>query len=416
MKNFSNIENNLVTTKESLIESFSAESGLPKNVVTRLYEDAYQQYGDDTSVEGKFKSLLKVGLTTFTDSMSNLISILKDSSKDVMNGMIIKLLDATAENNTIAFFKIIMYLLFMKDSANFARIAKDMNIDEKIAGFLETKTTNLFESIGIGLELGDKPGEVPRILGLNDGCEVQEDIQFYTDLKTILARNNKRWGHNYHLDSVYAAICNYLDCEIEYLVNKDNITTVDNNYEDTLIRQLITGELNVMYRDINVLRPLIADIQTLNFDLMCLIMNFIKQNSHLCKYISRKSFDEFLEAFNALYGKLSSSRKTSLVLVPYEEPDTSNGSSHTVCKTSKSLEILENVYVDTDKYDLYLQPLKIQSVVDMIYIMKSCSFDFNLMIRPYMRNFITKAFEVVGKLDHVIAESVKINKYKNPMY
>lgn len=277
----------------------------------------------------------------------------------------------------------------MKDTANFARIAKDMNIDTKIAGFLESKTTHLFESIGIGVELGDKPGEVPRILGLNDGCEVQEDIQFYTDLKTILARNNKRWGHNYHLDNVYAAICNYLDYEIDYLVNKDNITTVNSNYEDTLIRQLITGELNVMYRDINILRPLIADIQTLNFDLLCLIMCFVKQNAHLNKYISRKTFDEFLAAFKALYGKLSSSRKTSLVLAP-----------------DSGLGILDGVYIDTNKYDLYLQPLKVQSVVDMLYIMKSCSVDFNLTIRPYMRNFITKAFEVVAKLDHVIAESI----------
>lgn len=403
MKNFSEIENNLVTSKDSLIESFTIDSGLPKEVVTKLYES----YGPNAN--DKFKELLHVGITSFADSMKTLLDILKNSTKEAINDLLLNLLNNTAQNDSMSFFKIITYILFMKDSANFNKLAKDFNIDEKIAGFLNNKTTNLFESIGINNELFDTEGKlktdivVPKIVGVNDGCDIKTEVQFYTDLRTILARNNKRWGHNWHLDNAYTAICKYIDSEIEYLINKDNIKTVDEGFEDTLIRQLIQGELNVMYRDINTLRPLISDIQTLNFDMMCLIMSFIKTNSEYCKYISRKSFDEFLDAFKMLYSKISSSRKNSLVLLPYKEGQKFQ---------TNSIEIMEQVFIDCNKYDLYLQPLKIQSVVDMIYIMKSSSVDFNLQIRPYIRNFITKAFEVVGKLEHVLLEAHKINKYK----
>lgn len=405
MKNFSTIEDNLITTKDALIESFIIQSGLPREHVVKLYE-GYSLHGmDDSSIDNKFKSMLNVGLSTFTDSLNVLMDILKDSSKETINGLVMKLLEATSENNTVSFFKIIMYLLFMKDQTNFVRIAKDMNIDSKIAGFLEDKTTNLFESMGMNPDL---EGKVPTILGLNDGCQIEDDIRFYGDLKNLLGRNNKRWGNNYHLDNVYSAICKYLDTEIDYLVNKNNITTVDANYADTLIRQLITGEINVMYREVNTLRPLISDLQTLNFDLMCLVMSFVKQHAELCRYISRKSFDEFLEAFTLLYGQISSSRKTSLVLVPYTKPGV-----EPCIEQTKRIEILENVYIDTNKYDIYLQPLKVVSVVDMLYIMKSCSFDFNLSLRPYFRNFITKSFEVIGKLEHIMLEAQKINKNKN---
>lgn len=415
MKNFSDIENNLVTSKDSLIESYTKETGLPKELVTKLYEDYTLQYGEE-GVTDKFKSLLSVN--NFKSAFSELFEILKKTSKETLNTLIIKLLQQKAETNTMAFFKILCYLLFMKDKGNFIKLANSINIDEKLSTiFIDDDYTHLYESVGFKVNDDTK---VPLIIGINDGCDIKQDIQFYTDLRTILARNNKRWGVNWHLDNVYEAIMNYLNNEIETLTTKDNIYTVDANFEDTLIRELIGGNLNPMYRDINILRPLIVDIQTLNFDLMCLVMSFVKSNSQYCRFLNRKTFDEFLIAFRELYSKISSSRKTSQVLVKYNGPETDyvkKEESEDICCNptinSRNIEILENVYIDTSKYDLYLQPLTIQAIVDILYIMKSCTTEFNLTIRPYINKFLTKSFEVIGKMEHIMMEAGKFNKYKS---
>ena len=418
MKNFSDIENNLVTSKDSLIESYTKETGLPKELVTKLYEDYTLQYGED-GVTDKFKSMLNVDNDiSFSNVMKEFFDLLKKSTKDTINSMILKLLNQKANTNIMAFFKILSYLLFMKDKGNFIKLANSVNINEKLSDFLnEDDYTHLYESVGFKVNDDTK---VPLIVGINDGCDIKQDIQFYTDLRTILARNNKRWGFNWHLDNVYEAIMNYLNNEIETLTTKDNIYTVDANFEDTLIKELIGGNLNPMYRDINILRPLIVDIQTLNFDLMCLVMSFVKTNSQYCRFLNRKTFDEFLIAFRELYSKISSSRKTSQVLVKYDGPETNyikKEESEDMCCNpkinSRNIEILENVYIDTAKYDLYLQPLTIQAVVDILYIMKSCTTEFNLTIRPYINKFLTKSFEVIGKMEHIMMEAGKVNKYKS---
>lgn len=49
----------------------------------------------------------------------------------------------------------------------------------------------------------------------------------------------------------------------------------------------------------------------------------------------------------------------------------------------------------------------------MLYIIKSCSFEFNIKIRPAIRNYLTKAFNLMGQAEKVILERSKINKYKN---
>ena len=130
MKNFSDIENNLVTSKDSLIESYTKETGLPKELVTKLYEDYTLQYGED-GVTDKFKSLLSVN--NFKSVFSELFEILKKASKETLNMLILKLLQQKAETNTMAFFKILCYLLFMKDKGNFVKLANSINIDEKLS-------------------------------------------------------------------------------------------------------------------------------------------------------------------------------------------------------------------------------------------------------------------------------------------
>lgn len=412
MKNFSENCQTLKTQKDRLCENFAEQSGLPIEIVQQLYENLSIQ--GEENISGKFSSLLSVTLKTFEQLLNKLFTIIKDSTKNEINGAILNFLnDNSDDSDSTAFIKIILYILFVKDNKNFQTVAAGLNFPVLSTGTSE----NLFESVGINPDFV-KQGRVPSIAGVNDDCDIKSEIEFYGDLKTILSRNNRRWGENYHLNNAYEGIMLYLDKEIEYLVNKDNITSIDDEGEDRLIKQLMNGHLNVMYRDVNYLRTEVSDIQTLVFDMMCLVMSFVRKNGDYCRYISRDTFDDFLQAFRQLYSRIINSRTSSRVLIPYEKPNTEGlNDSEVECSGRVDrpfqLEILEGVYIDTNKYDVWTQPLKVESVVDCLYIMKSCSVEFNLMIRPFINNFITKSFEVIGKIEHIMIESNKINKYKN---
>lgn len=410
MKNFSEISNTIVTSRDKLIEDFSVKSGLSIPIVTRLYENAKMHGVDD--IEKQFKQLLDVNLNTFESKIQEFIDNLQNSNQVDKNDLILGFLNnCSQDTDEYNFYKVILYVLFLKDQVNFNKLATCIETTTTLnEGFDVKQKTSLFESVGINPEFV-KEGRVPIIVGVNDGCEIKDDIRFYSGLKELLSRNNKRWGASYHIDDAYQAIWNYLNQEIEYLTNKDNITTVDQSFEETILKELLTGELNVMYRDINVLRPLIVDIQTLVFDMMCLVMGYVKQNAQFCRYLNRKQFEDFITAFNALYAQIESSKKTSMLVIDYcdkKECPEYDGPGY--------VEIFNNITIDYRKYDVNILPIKTVAAVDAMYIMKSASVDFNLKIRKYINHFLTKAFDIVGRLEHIIYEAAKIDGKKNPLY
>ena len=411
MKNFSEISNIIVTSRDKLIEEFSVKSGLNIPTVTQLYENAKLHGVDD--IEKQFKQLLEVNLNTFESKIQEFISSIEAGNEGVdKNELILGFLNKCSQDtDEYNFYKVILYVLFLKDQVNFNKLATCIETTDTLnEGFDVKKTKNLFESVGINPEFV-KEGRVPIIVGVNDGCEIKDDIRFYSSLKELLSRNNRRWGASYHIDNAYEAIWNYLNQEIEYLTNKESITTVDQSFEETILKELLTGELNVMYRDINVLRPLIVDIQTLVFDMMCLVMGYVKQNQQFCRYLNRKQFEDFITAFNALYAQIESSKQTSLLVMDYrdaKECPEYDGPGY--------IEIYNNITIDYHKYDVHTLPIKTVAAVDAMYIMKSASVDFNLKIRKYINHFLTKAFDIVGRLEHIIYEAAKIDGKKNPMY
>lgn len=422
MRNFSEL--NIQSSKEILVNDFASKSGLDKDFCSKLYEDYNMQFaGDKQAIAEKFKSLLKTNLTKDSELIDNFLKELLSNNKEHSKQLLIDnfLQNYCNDIDESLYYRVILTILYLKDNLNFQKLATEF-ADIENYKIPETISPNkkLNEAFGID-PYGSKEGSVPKIIGVNDGCSIQDDINFYGDLKTMLGRNNKRFGHNYHLDNVYKAILGYLDKEIEYLTTKDNITTVTQDFEETLISQLIHGELNVMYRHIDVLRPLIVDIQTLVFDMMCLTMCYIKQNTMYLSYINRKEFDDVIAAFENLYSKISSSRTTSLLLRPYEHCNSGEhihdeGYGKFKEEPNGCLKIWDDLFVDYRKYDVYLQPLKTVAAVDALYIIKECTSEFNLTIRPAMNLFVTKAMNVIGRIEHLMAESKKFNKFKNPIY
>lgn len=398
---------NTKTNRDKLLESFSVESGLPIEACNKLYESL-----GESGFKENIGNFLSVNLSNFANSLKSLMSVFKDAAPESINNLILNVLSESAEkDDSVSFFKVILYLLLMKDKTNFTKIADDMNIDEKIAGFIKTKSINLFESVGLPSDVFElNINNVPVITGFNQGTSVDADIEFYSSLKHLLSRNNKRWGNNYHLERTYDAIQKYLDEEIKYIQNKDAMYTVDSNFENDLIRQLLVGTLPVMYRDINVLRPLISDIQTLTFDMICLFMGFVKTNNQYMKYINRNTTNRMINSFSVVYGKLLSSKAKSHVLLNIEMVDTDK--TQLKVNNQTLTEIFSNTYLKDD-ISKTIGSLDLTGAVDILYIIKSCSQDFEIRLRPYLREFVTAGFEYLAKYERIYCELIKTNKYKN---
>lgn len=398
---------NTKTNKDKLLESFSVESGLPIEACNKLYESL-----GESGFKENIGNFLSVNLGNFANSLKSLMSVFKDAAPESINNLILNVLSESAEKyDSVSFFKVILYLLLMKDKTNFTKIADDMNIDEKIAGFIKTKSINLFESVGLPSDVFElNINNVPVITGFNQGTSVDADVEFYSSLKHLLSRNNKRWGNNYHLERTYDAIQKYLDEEIKYIQNKDAMYTVDSNFENDLIIQLLVGTLPVMYRDINVLRPLISDIQTLTFDMICLFMGFVKTNNQYMKYINRNTTNRMINSFSVVYGKLLSSKAKSHVLLNIEMVDTDK--TQLKVNNQTLTEIFSNTYLKDD-ISKTIGSLDLTGAVDILYIIKSCSQDFEIRLRPYLREFVTAGFEYLAKYERIYCELIKTNKYKN---
>lgn len=398
---------NTKTNKDKLLESFSVESGLPIEACNKLYESL-----GESGFKENIGNFLSVNLGNFANSLKSLMSVFKDAAPESINNLILNVLSESAEkDDSVSFFKVILYLLLMKDKTNFTKIADDMNIDEKIAGFIKTKSINLFESVGLPSDVFElNINNVPVITGFNQGTSVDADVEFYSSLKHLLSRNNKRWGNNYHLERTYDAIQKYLDEEIKYIQNKDAMYTVDSNFENDLIRQLLVGTLPVMYRDINVLRPLISDIQTLTFDMICLFMGFVKTNNQYMKYINRNTTNRMINSFSVVYGKLLSSKAKSHVLLNRELVDVNK--TQLKVNNQTLTEIFSNTYLKDD-ISKTIGSLDLTGAVDILYIIKSCSQDFEIRLRPYLREFVTAGFEYLAKYERIYCELIKTNKYKN---
>jgi len=398
MKNFSSISNINQTEKDHLITEMIQISGLEKPIVNKLYDQfLFEGDGSLAGVAAKFKDFSAVAGDGLEDIIDKISQLLKDLNVN-RNEVILNLLLGRA-SNPIALVKIIVFILLSKNKANFLDIAKNIKLDFKLG--------NLMESVEIINNNDDGSSETPA-----------EKAKFYGDLRTILAKNNGRFGNAYHLDNVHNTIIEYLDREIEEIINRDNVNTVTDTFHTDFINQILENKMNPMYANINTLRTMIPDIQTLVFDMMCLVTTFVRNNEDAMQYISRDTYNQYFEATRNLYGGISSSRKASKVCSPFVEPNTDASSKEAKDEIPGfrstnvlSNKILDNIQIDYNKFEIYnIQPV---NVIDMVNIMKSCGSEFNLKTRSLLRNYVTKALEILSKSHKVISQRKQINKYKN---
>jgi hypothetical protein len=257
--------------------------------------------------------------------------------------------------------------------------------------------TKMFESSGLVTPDAVNFKRLPFVSSNSRNEEIElckEKSALYSSLANVLSKNNKRWGSNYHLDNAYATIKQYMEQEAESMSLKSNTYSVDDEFHLKLLRKVMRGSgIETMYRHHDVLKTLIPDIQTLVFDCAVLIRTYIDSKKDIMSFMNREVYNEYIDTYEKLVGKLHSSRAASKVC--YQDTDMMP-------------------VVDFNKVECYIDNVDVRSMNDLIHIMKSCdqAFNTNIAIRKLLNLHVTKAKEVISGAEKTLLEMKKVNKYK----
>jgi hypothetical protein len=418
MKNFSDISNITLTGKDHLINKMVSSTGLSKERVEKLYENfSISNNGDLVKINESFTDFINpsstlFNFTKFKETIVSLSNKIVEPSNDIESRERItnEMFNAIADNcginvDTPTLIEIICYVLLLNDRDKcFEKVATKIGFGLNTKQLFENEKID-FSKIKV-LKTNTKESNI---------INAKEHQRLFESIREILAKNNKSWGYNYHLDNAYTAIVDYIDKESIELTNIDNIYTVEENFEMDLINQIVTqNQLNPMYRSIDVLRKLIPDIQTLVFDCMLLIHNHISNNQYSLQFVNRNSFNDYLAATKTLFSAISSSTLSSKIAINKENlnKDDSNYQLPNFAGTEYS-QIFDNFIIDTTKVDIYTYPIIINSAVDMLHIIKSCETEFNLRLRKVINNYFTKTINLLASTEKILIEQRKTNKFKN---
>lgn len=403
MKNFSEISVFNSTSKDRIITNAVQKTGLPKQQITNLFENFQAAGLNFTQINENFESLVKTNNITVESFFEPFINAIKNSSdnlsmydkKNLIDEMIVAINNCVTNNqvDTVNLLKIIANILLLKNE----KFDEKLPADCKCYG--GSDICNTFNSI---------PGTPTT--SMNESEKLQSDVALYESLRDILARDNQRWGLSYAIGGrTYEVIMDYIENEINELMNDQNIESKTQDYHDQILLDICQNRLNPMFQYRNTIVDLIPDVQTFVFDLMCLIHNYVDCKRNQMSFVSRKKYSEYQDAVKNLFACISSSKAKSRVCI--NETKCKNDEEHPFYEGPKS--IFDEIRIDYRKIDLDHYPIAYLSCVDMINIIQNLSTEFNFKIRPYIRNFCTKVRELVGTAERIILEQSKTNKYKN---
>jgi hypothetical protein len=233
----------------------------------------------------------------------------------------------------------------------------------------------------------DVIGELPSTINIVTSHPEVSEINLYTSLKDLLARNNKRWGDNYHLSNAHDAIIEYLNNEIKSITTNQVVNSIDEKFYQQLMEMILFDTVPVMYRSVDYIKTQISDIQTLIFDLMVIVTSYIRTHRALT-YISKRRTVAFARAADNLYTTFRTSIPKSKL---YNEDECSN-------YTTTPYIGYERPYVNKfdGKYQggFYDNRIPHENILECLYIMKACSSEVSIMFRKVISDYITKAYQL----------------------
>ncbi len=402
MKNFSEISVFQSTSKDRIINNAVQKTGLPKQQITNLFEGFQASGMNFTQINESFESLVKTNNITVESFFEPFINAIKNSSdnlplynkKSLIDEMIVAINTCVTNNqvDTINLLKIVANVLLLKDK----KFEEKLPTDCKDCCSNGSKVLETFNSV------------IGAPTNISESEKIKSDVALYESLRDILARDNQRWGLSYAIGGrTYEVIMNYIENEINELMNDQNIESKTQDYHDQILLDICQNRLNPMFQYRNTIVEVIPDVQTFVFDLMCLIHNYVENKRDVMSFVSRKKYSEYQDSVKNLFACISSSKAKSRVCL-------NNCKCEEISQYDRHPQtIFDEIKIDYNKIDLYNYPIAYLSCVDMINIVQNCSTEFNFRIRPYIRNFCTKVRELVGTAERIILEQSKTNKYKN---
>ncbi len=396
MKKFSEISDNFSeTSKDRTLKEVQSITGLPDGVVSGLYESMKIDNLSDSAVVEYFKkaSEPKTPITcgeffkSILDGISGVEATMDSVKKTgVTRGILNALDDISSGASPYA----------MEPGEMLAAVKTLIEVkNPKAKGLLSTDNEAMLRIVPVEHDFAK----------LNEAFEdAGATTMLFEGLKHILAKNNRRWGNAYRISNSYEEIMRFVDKEIEDIELKKSIVSIEDGFHMELLNDLLSSNVNPIYKSINGVRQLIPDLQTLLFDMTLLVNVYMQSNQYAMQYLSRIAVNDYRVAAMNLLASISSSHNVSKIL--YTDAEQCNMLK---CCDDRA-EFYDNFLTNTTnrinegklKYPAYNMSLK--SAVDMIYLIKSMSSDFNLKIRPFIRDFVTKSLNITGQIERAKRE------------
>ena len=384
------------TSKDTALFEAVSFTGLPEKHLKLLFEsNEIQDFKDYIGFSGNMEN----NVIPKTFSISNEIhSILNaDTLKDVKIKELIRLTQYAknyVDLDSVDLLTGISNLLIMNDS-------KSKEFILGINKLHEFDIQNLNES--------------EKFNQINFDDNIDDTKELFESLKDLLARQNRRWGNAYRLTNTYNGIKYYLESELQRLMLMNDIVTTDSNIHMNIIRNFVNDENNPIFKDFSSIKTLCSDVQTLDFDLILLLHHFVICHTEELNFIARGTVNDYQKAVGALITNISSSMYKSKILTDEIKNNLDN------IFTDKEKSVYNNnsplIYTLTNNIDFSkLNEINIQSNIsikaahDMCWLLNSTSIEFNLRLRPMIKNYVTKTLELVKRVDEA---SFKLNKFKN---
>jgi hypothetical protein len=225
-------------------------------------------------------------------------------------------------------------------------------------------------------------------------------ISVYTSLKDLLARNNKRWGDNYHLSNAHDAIVEYLNTEIQSISTSNYVHSIDDSFYQQLIETILTDIVPPMWRSSAYLKTQISDIQTLIFDLSVIITSYIKGSRNLSS-INQRRINSFAKAATNLYDLFVTSIPKSRV---YAE---NNNEGEVYVPNRGYTNVMVNKMNGHTYYYMYMDSIPHDNILECMYMIQSCSNEVSIMFRKVISDYCTKAYQLLTDIKRIRYESSK---------
>jgi len=139
-------------------------------------------------------------------------------------------------------------------------------------------------------------------------------------------------------------------------------------------------------------------MQTLVFDCIVLIHNYVRNNAFAIQYINKDVYIAYLDFTKVMVESIISSHNASKILLPVDKRRTPEMGKN---KYTDIILLLESI--DTEKIDINMFPVNSTAASYLLQVVKATETEFNLVLRKKINNYFTKTMNLVAGMESKMA-------------